>query len=78
MSSALTFAKHDQGWAATMPPDMAQAAGVAEGSVVVLHVEAGGIVAEILPPATEAMKREVRDIAEQFKDLFAELKRRGD
>jgi antitoxin component of MazEF toxin-antitoxin module len=78
MPGALTFDKHEQGWAATMPPDMAQAAGVAEGSIVVLHLEADGIVAEILPPVTEAMKQEVRDIAEQFKDLFAELKRRGD
>lgn len=74
----LEFNKHERGWAALMPMEMAQAVGVAEGSLVVLHVEANGITTEVLPPATPAMKQEVREISEQFKDLFAELKRRGD
>ena len=74
----LEFNQHERGWAALMPMEMAQAVGVAEGSLVVLHVEASGISTEILPPATPAMKQEVREISEQFKDLFAELKRRGD
>ena len=74
----LEFNKYERGWAALMPMEMAQAVGVAEGSLVVLHVETNGISTEILPPATPAMKQEVREISEQFKDLFAELKRRGD
>ena len=74
----LKFTKRERSWIATMPPDMAQAAGVTEGSLVVLHVETSAIETEILPPATPAMKQEVREIAEQFKDLFAELKLRGD
>ena len=74
----LKFSKHERDWAALMPMDIAQAVGVAEGSLVVLHAEASGIMTEILPPATPAMKQEVREISKQFKDLFAELKRRGD
>lgn len=78
MTGLLTPTKTDRGWAVQMLPEMVADAGVADGSVVVLHFEAGGVTAEILPPATAKMKEEVREIADKFQDLFDELKRRGD
>jgi hypothetical protein len=78
MPTTLTFDRHEQGWSAAMPPEMAQAAGVAEGSIIVVHASPGQVSVEVLPPATESMKQEVREIAEKFRDLFGELKRHGD
>lgn len=78
MSGMSQFVKTEQGWAVRMPPEMAMAAGVPEGSIIVLHFECGGIKAEILPPATGEMKQSVRESVEKFKDAFAELKRLGD
>jgi hypothetical protein len=74
----LTPQKTDRGWVLTMTPEMAKDAGVAEGSLMVLYLKDGGASAEILPPATEEMKRAVKESADKFKDAFAELKRLGD
>lgn len=77
-SGLLDFTKNEHGWAMPMLPEMAQAAGVPEGSIVALHFEQGGVRAEILPPATEEMKQSVCESVEKFKGAFAELKRLGD
>jgi hypothetical protein len=61
-----------------MTPEMAREAGVAEGSYLVFYLNEGHVSAEIFPPATEEMKRGVRESIEKFKDAFAEMKRLGD
>jgi hypothetical protein len=68
----------DAGWVITMTPEMAQVAGVPAGSLVVFHFAHGSVTAEILPPPTEELRAEVRQIADEFADAFAEMKRRGD
>ena len=72
------FTQTEQGWTLPMTPEMTSAAGVPEGSLVVLHFHTGNVEAEIFPPPTPGMKQEVCEIAEKFHDLFVELKRRGD
>jgi hypothetical protein len=57
---------------------MSQQAGVAENSLIVLHLAQGKISAEILPPATPEMKTSVRQISEKFREAFEEMKRLGD
>ena len=78
MSELLTINKTEQGWATTMPPEMAQAVGVEENSLVVLHVKDGVISAEILPPINAATKQHGQESISKFKDAFAEMKRLGD
>ncbi len=78
MSGLLTIHKTEQGWAATMPPEMAQAAGVEADSLVVLHLKDGQIEAEILPPVTAAMKQRAQRTLAKFQEAFDEMKRRGD
>ena len=77
MSEVLTPQKSDRGWIIAMTPEMAREAGVAEGSFLVLYLREGQVSAKILPPATEEMKRGVRESIEKFGDAFAELKRLG-
>lgn len=69
---------NDAGWAITMTPEMVQAAGVAEGSLVVFHFKDGAVAAEVLPPPRDELRAEVRGIAGDLADAFAEMKRRGD
>lgn len=79
MSSTLTPRKTNLSWAVEIPPEIAQALGVAEGSVAVLSPRDGKLeVSEILPPASPELKESVREIYEQFKDAFEEMKRLGD
>jgi hypothetical protein len=61
-----------------MPPEMAQAAGVPEGSYFLVYFSNGQILTEILPPATDETKRRVNESIKKFKDAFEEMKRRGD
>ena len=49
MSSVLIPQKTQQGWVIKMPPEMAQALGVAEGSRVILYGKDGQIEVEVLP-----------------------------
>jgi hypothetical protein len=65
-------------WVVDMTPEMARAANVAEGSLVVLSFKDGDVTAEILPPPDERLREEVRQVAAEFGDVFAEMKRRGD
>lgn len=78
MTESLTFSKSEQGWVLPMLPEMAEIAGVAKGSIIILHLQPGKIEAEILPPPTDEMKRGVQESIEKFGDAFAELKRLGD
>lgn len=41
MGGLITPQKTDRGWVIEIPGDMAQALGVAEGSLAVMHVEEG-------------------------------------
>ncbi|HJQ31066.1 MAG TPA: AbrB/MazE/SpoVT family DNA-binding domain-containing protein [Pyrinomonadaceae bacterium] len=61
-----------------VPPEMAKALGVEEGSVIVLYPRGGGMSYEILPPLPSDMRASVLQTCEEFKDAFAEVKRRGD
>jgi hypothetical protein len=61
-----------------MTPEMAHAAGVAEGSLVVLYFKDGSVTGEILPPPSDELREEVRQVDEEFGDAFAEMKRLGD
>ncbi len=78
MSGIFTINKTEQGWTTTMPPEMAQAAGVEADSLVVLHLKDGHIEAEILPPITSEMKQHARRTLSKFQEAFDEMKRRGD
>lgn len=79
MSDSLTHVRPaDAGWVIDMTPEMARAAGVAEGSLVVFHFKHGKVAAEIMPPPGEELRAEVRKIADEFADALAEMKRRGD
>ena len=78
MSDLLTPQKTDHGWVVPMTPEMAHEAGAPEGSFLVFYLHKGGVSAEILPAATEEMKRSVQDSIDKFKDAFAEIKRLGD
>jgi hypothetical protein len=78
MSSLITPQKTDRGWVIEIPADMAQALGVAEGSLAVMHIEEGGLQVEVLPLPSPDLKVSVRRIQEKYKDAFAEMKRLGD
>ena len=78
MPETLTFTKTAQGWALPMLAEMAATAGVAEGSLIVLHLQPGKVEAEILPPPTAEMRHAVQESLDKFGEAFAELKRRGD
>ena len=79
MSNTITRVKPEgQSWVITMTPEMAEAAGVDEGSHVIFYFQDGAVSAEILPPAGEELRGEVRQVVEELGEVFAEMKRRGD
>ncbi len=78
MSGTLTPQKTDLGWVIEIPKEMAQAMGVAEGSIAVLHPSAGSFEVEILPPPSAELKESVRRVYEKYKEAFEEMKRLGD
>lgn len=78
MSDVLSPQKTGRGWIMEVPPEMAQALGVDEGSVIVLYPHEGGMSYEILPPLAPDMQASVLETCEQFKEAFAEMKRLGD
>lgn len=61
-----------------MTSEMANAAGVPEGSSVVFYFRDSAVAAEILPPASEELREEVSLVVEEFGEAFAALKRLGD
>jgi len=78
MSDVLSPQKTGRGWIIEIPPEMAAAMGVEEGSVIVLYPREGSMSYEILPPISPEMKASVLETCEQFKEAFAEMKRLGD
>lgn len=79
MSQTLAPSKTNLSWAVELPPAIAEALGVAEGSIAVLHTNNGTLeLDEILPPASRDLKHAVRRIYEENKEVFEELKRLGD
>jgi hypothetical protein len=78
MSDLLTPTKTERGWVINMTPEMSRQAGVADNSLIIIHLEAGKVAAEILPPATQEMKEDVRRVSEKFREAFEEMKRLGD
>jgi hypothetical protein len=73
MVESPVFNRIDQGWAMPMLPEMAAAAGVAEGSILVLHLQPGKIEVEVLPPPTEEMKQGVQESIDKFGEAFSVL-----
>ena len=66
-------------WALEIPPAIAQALGVPEGSIAVLRTRDGTLeLEEILPPASADLKAAVSRIHEENREVFEELKRLGD
>ncbi len=77
MSGSLIPVQSENGWVIEMTPEMAQLAGVAEGSVIAFYLSEGAVMAEILPPSPE-LRQETQRIGSKLKDVFAEMKRLGD
>jgi hypothetical protein len=78
MSITTTPQKTNLGWVIEVPHEMAQALGVGEGSLAVLHAKDGSIEVEILPPPSPELEESARRIYEKYKDAFEEMKRLGD
>lgn len=78
MSKSFTPHKTELGWTIEIPAEMAEAMGVAAGSIAVLHTKPQGVEIEILPPPTAELKESVHQIYEEYRETFEELKRLGD
>lgn len=77
MGDLLTPQQTEGGWVMEIPEEISRALGVAEGSLAVLHIEAGKIEVEVLTPSPEIELAASR-LHEKYKDAFTELKRLGD
>lgn len=78
MSGLQTPQKTEHGSVIEIPAEMAEAMGVTRGSVALLQPKAGTMDVEVLPPISDSLRAEVREIAAEFAGAFAEMKRRGD
>ena len=82
MSNTLTTEPGEErkelSWIFDIPSDMAKKMNVAEGSIAVLHPREGSIEVEVLPPPSQELLYEARETYEEMKEVFEELKRRGD
>ena len=78
MSGLFSPQKIGRDWIMDIPPEMSEAMGVDEGSIIILYPHEGGMSYEILPPPSPELKASVRETYEQFKDAFEEMKRIGD
>lgn len=78
MTELLTPRKTELSWAVELPPEMAGALGVAQGSLIVLHAKDGRVETEILSPPSPEFAERVQYILEKHKETFEELKRLGD
>lgn len=70
--------KREPGWFLAMPLEMAETAGVAAGSILGLYAKLGTPYVETYPPPDDEFKAIVREILENRKADFEEMKRRGD
>lgn len=78
MSAVLSPRQTNRGWLVEMPKEMAEAVGVAEGSVLALYAKPGEVTAEVLPPLAPELEAISDEIFEENKEFFEELKRLGD
>ncbi|MBA3713108.1 MAG: hypothetical protein H0W76_11765 [Pyrinomonadaceae bacterium] len=78
MSSINTPQKTEMGWVVHLPPEIAQALNVAEGSVALLHAGGGRLEFEILPPLSPELSALVREAYEESLEALEEMKRLGD
>ncbi|HEX4949140.1 MAG TPA: hypothetical protein VFZ34_20860 [Blastocatellia bacterium] len=78
LTSLDTPQKTDQGWVIDIPPDMADVMGVAHGSIGILYPRPDGISIEVIPPLAPDLMESVKEICEQFREDFEEMKRLGD
>jgi hypothetical protein len=78
MNSTSIPQKTDIGWVVDVPSEIAQALGVADGSIAILYAKDGRLEVEILPPPSNELVESVRQTHEQFKEAFDEMKRLGD
>ncbi len=78
MSTTNTPQKTERGWVVGLPPEIAQALNVAEGSVALLHAGGGRLEFEILPPLTPELSALVRESYEESREALEEMKRLGD
>jgi hypothetical protein len=78
MTAVLAPQKTDKGWMMDLPDDMAEALGVAHGSIALLYVNDGIIQTELLPPPSDELKDFFERTYEKYSDTFDELKRLGD
>lgn len=78
MSSKLIPHQAGDSWVIEIPAEMAQALGVAVGSIAVLHAAQGTIEVEVLPPPSPELEASVRRIHEKYQESFEEIKRLGD
>jgi bifunctional DNA-binding transcriptional regulator/antitoxin component of YhaV-PrlF toxin-antitoxin module len=78
MTSITIPQKIDLGWVVDVPNEIADALGIAKGSIALLHVKDGRLELEMLPPPSKELVESVRQTYEQFKDAFDEMKRLGD
>lgn len=78
MPDVLPPKKTGRGSIMGIPPEMAAAMGVEEGSVIALYPREGGMSYEILPPLSPEMKASVLETCEQLEAAFAEMKQLGD
>ncbi|HEV7797500.1 MAG TPA: hypothetical protein VGO73_05065 [Pyrinomonadaceae bacterium] len=78
MSKSFAPHKTELGWTIEIPAEMADAIGVAAGSLAVLHTKPQGVEIEILPPPTLELKESVHQIFKEYRETFEELKQLGD
>ena len=67
MSDVLSPQKTGRGWIMDIPPEMAAAMGVDEGSVIVLYPHEGGMSYEILPSLSPDMQASVLQTAKSSR-----------
>ncbi|MBS1811757.1 MAG: hypothetical protein JST84_26585 [Acidobacteria bacterium] len=78
MSAILMPRQTEQGWVVDLPPEMAQAIGVAEGSMVILYAHEGSVRTEILPPVSAEIKNISQYLLQKNRALYEEMKKVGD
>lgn len=70
--------KTDRGWVVHIPPEVAEAINVAEGSLALLRTEGGQLEFEVLPPLSPELSALVRETYEESREALEEMKRLGD
>lgn len=61
-----------------LDPEIMELIGLPAGSLVALQRVDDGLKADLIPPASEELKKSLQRLHEKYKDVFAEMKRHGD